>query len=242
MAAALQSAGYGSGVLADLSSLAGAVEFWQAMRPAGLHPVLGCELPLRHVSGSGTVLLLAENDTGYQSLCRLITRCSTTAMPALEDLAGRVDGLLALSSGKDGLLHKLRKSGGPEAAGQFLGRLASVFGTDRTWVELFHQHPGDAVHCDRLATLADAAGLPVVAACEARYATPGEAPLLAAVASIGTLTLLDEPHSDKPAPASGFHLRPAEEFARIFSRWPHAIAETTAIAARCHLDILDAAT
>ena len=73
--------------LTDHGNLFGAYEFYSAARKAGVRPVLGCEVYVapegrRERSGSpyGSrkpyhhLVLLAENQTGWQNLSRLVTR------------------------------------------------------------------------------------------------------------------------------------------------------------------------
>ena len=66
-AAALGLAGL---ALTDHDSLAGAVRFHRAAQDAGLHPVIGAEVTL---ADGHHLTLLAENQTGYTNLCRMIT-------------------------------------------------------------------------------------------------------------------------------------------------------------------------
>src|SRR5437667_12271627 len=56
--------------LTDHDSLAGAVRFWTAAQAAGIPPLVGAEVTL---AGGEHLTLLAENQTGYANLCRLLT-------------------------------------------------------------------------------------------------------------------------------------------------------------------------
>ena len=186
------------------------------------------------------MVLLVENDIGYTNLCRMLTQAATAGPPRLAGLAGKVDGLIAMTGGKDGVLHGLMESGKPAEASRWMVALAGVFGQHATRVQLYQQHPGDAVRATRIAEMAAANGLMVVAASEARYAVPGDAALLQAVTSIGTLTLANEVHPDKPARMDGFHLRTADECDQlVFAGWPDAVAESRRLAARCQLPMYD---
>jgi len=69
--------------LTDHGAMYGAVEFYQKARSAGIKPILGCELyvsqgPMteRPLKGEGNyyhLLVLAENETGYKNLLKLVT-------------------------------------------------------------------------------------------------------------------------------------------------------------------------
>ena len=57
--------------LTDHDGLYGAVAFWRAAQGEGVQPIIGAELTLAHGSH---LTLLAENQTGYANLSRLISR------------------------------------------------------------------------------------------------------------------------------------------------------------------------
>ena len=61
--------GYETVALADINSLAGAVEFFKVAHALGLAPILGAEL----LTDTEQLTLLVENEAGYRSLCRLIS-------------------------------------------------------------------------------------------------------------------------------------------------------------------------
>jgi len=56
--------------LTDVNSLCGATQFYKAGREAGLSPIIGAEL--RH--GSASLVALVAGETGYENLCRIVTR------------------------------------------------------------------------------------------------------------------------------------------------------------------------
>ena len=239
MVAGLVASGYQAGALADWNSIAGAVAFWKEMRRRGLHPVLGCELEMRHGSMPGSIVVLVESNAGYHSLCRILTRQSQSGLPALPDLGGRVEGLVALTSGKDGMLHRLLVAGQGAEAVRWVRAMRRVFGAEATYLQVLNQHPGDAARLATLLAIAEDEGMPPVAAMEARYAAPGDGHLLQALASIGTLTLLDEDAESKPHPASGYHLRLAQEWRDAYAHVPGAVERAVELARKCRLPLFD---
>ncbi|HET6429924.1 MAG TPA: PHP domain-containing protein, partial [Phycisphaerae bacterium] len=64
------SAGYAQLAMTDVNGLYGATVFDRLARRAGLAPILGAELQ----DGAAGVVALVEDDTGYENLCRIITR------------------------------------------------------------------------------------------------------------------------------------------------------------------------
>ena len=57
--------------ITDTNNMFGALEFSQAMMAAGVQPIIGTQMTLSDAAGSGEVVLLAMNETGYTNLCRL---------------------------------------------------------------------------------------------------------------------------------------------------------------------------
>lgn len=240
MVSALAARGYTTAALTDRASIAGAVEFWKDCLATGLRPILGCEITVTHANQEGGLLVWVENDTGYRSLCRLLTRHSSLKAFRPADLAGHLDGLILATGGKEGLLHRLLEAGGQREADRWLRSILDLAGPENFRLQLFHQHPGDTVRISRLAEIADRLGVPALVASEARCANPEDGPLLTALTSIGTLTLRDQPHPDKPDRPEGYALRSPDHLARdIFAPWADALAESIRLADRCHLPLYD---
>src|SRR5690606_26146642 len=63
--------GYRALAITDECSVAGVVRAWEAAREHGMHLVIGAEFRL---SDGPKLVVLARDRTGYNSLCRVITR------------------------------------------------------------------------------------------------------------------------------------------------------------------------
>lgn len=98
--------------LTDHDSLAGAVRFTQAAKRANLHGILGSEITM---ADGCQLTLLAEDQTGYTNLCRLISASrldhlsgdtpwmgKVDAKLSWERLAQHTTGLIALTGGITG--------------------------------------------------------------------------------------------------------------------------------------------
>src|SRR3970282_2517253 len=79
---ALQDKGFAACAITDHGNLFGAVEFYQALKKAGLKPIIGIEAYVAEGSrtqrkydrpgpNASHLILLCENRTGYQNLIRL---------------------------------------------------------------------------------------------------------------------------------------------------------------------------
>ena len=100
--------------MTDRANLFGALEFSSASKDAGVQPIVGCALP---VSGVGerlaqrwarepTVVLLAQNETGWLNLTALSSKAflDSEGEPSVpwREVADRAEGLILLSGGPDG--------------------------------------------------------------------------------------------------------------------------------------------
>lgn len=99
--------GAGAMALTDVETLAGQVRFNHACREVGIRPITGIELRRGHTRRTvgeyrGRVVLLVEDEAGFQKLCRLVSvrRASRDAEPTpdpVDDLPEDLDGLFVLA-------------------------------------------------------------------------------------------------------------------------------------------------
>ncbi len=210
--------------LTDRDGLYGAVGFQQACERAGVKPIFGLELTLAE---GVEVTLLAQTRKGYANLCRLasLRHLGEAAVSVRQvcEHAGDVVGLVG-TNGKWPIANSEWRA----------NELREAF-ANRIYMELAIHRVEDVAEARRRARWADEAGLPVVASCESRCLKRGQGLLLRALASMGTLTLLDQPHADKPE--GHWHLRTPAEMQRLFARRPDALRNTFAIAEQCDVSL-----
>ncbi len=218
-----------------------------------VRPIIGAELTLLHGSH---LTLLAETQAGYANLSRLISigqLAGSKGKPrlAIEDVARHAGGLLCLTGCRQGAVAAAVLDGDAARARRAAGRLADIFGRDRTWVEVQrHWLPDDARLSAGLVAAAQGAGLPVVATNDVHYATPEGHRLRDVLTATRLNCSLDElssrvtgprlpaaaarPAGLAPASASAeFYLKGEAEMAALFADLPQAIRETQVIAERC---------
>jgi DNA-directed DNA polymerase III PolC len=206
--------------LVDRDTVAGAVQFYKKAIAAGIRPVTGSEVTL--ASGYSLVLLV-ESAAGYANLCRLLTA-------RIEESAGVSDE--TLNRYRQGLVCLLGARSEPgEAAMQ---RYREIYGRSLA-LEISPHNEADL----RLSRWMVAAGrrmrIPVVAAADAHYRHAGDRLRYDILASIGTLTLLNQPHPRKLGPGN-YHLHSPEEMRLHFGALPQAIENSRLIAERCRFD------
>ncbi len=203
--------GYDALALADVRGVYGAPRFFQAARRAGLRALVGAEVP---VAGAGSLWLLVEERAGYKNLCRLLTagalgRAKGEALVTWTEVEEHAAGLHCLAGGAEGPL------AGTDAAPN-LARLRAIFGP-RLAVDV-HRHGERAGErlARRLADLAAAHRVPVVATNDVRHAA-------------GRRLLANAER----------HLKPPAEMAALFRDMPDTIRQSRRIAERCAFTLAD---
>ena len=238
--------------LTDHDAMFGAVRFYRAAREAGVHPVIGLELTVG--PGAHHVTLLAENNDGYRSLCRLSTAAmSAPASGGPEPAGGRPaapgrpvplellweagDGLIVLSGCRRGIIPALLRAGRRDDARREAVRFLERFGPERFFIELQdHGLPGQAELNRALAELADELGLGVVATNNVHYAARGDAEAHDALLALGAGARLDDPDRLRFGSAE-YYMKSPGEMQRLFRERPDALENTVRIAQRCRVEL-----
>lgn len=232
--------------ITDHDGFYGIVRFAEAAESfPGLATVFGAELSLGLSApqmGAADpegehLLVLARREGGYHRLAAAITEAQLAGgekgrpVYALERLAEQAGGEWVVPTGcRKGAVRRALADDGPEAAWRELDRLVALFGRENVVVELFdHGHPADQRANDELATLAQRAGLPVLATNAVHYATPGEHRLANALAAVRARRSLDELDGWLPA-SDGLHLRSGAEMLARFARYPGAVEQSVHLA------------
>jgi DNA polymerase III alpha subunit len=241
LAGAAAKAGMEAVGLTDRNSISGCVAFFRACsrQQPQIHPVLGCEID---TDTGHPLVVLAENDEGYRSLCDLLSRSTHDFVPlSLERIGKSCEGLVALTGGTDAQIPTLLRQAKFDAARDAALRLAEIF-PGRCYVELFRHRPADSVLCARLAEVADRAGLPMVACANTRYLRKADHRKYQIAASIRTLTLFHQPAPGKFLEADGsFHFLSPAGYRKWFSAFPGALENSVHIARRCRIPLLERA-
>ena len=145
----LQALGMDSCAITDHGVLYGAIDFYTAMRDAGIKPIIGREAYVcrdrTDKSATGRemshLILLCENNTGYQNLMRLISEGFLTGYyyrPRIDyDLIRQYhEGLICLSACLSGDLPKMLLNGQDESAHAYIREMQDIFGKENFYVEI----------------------------------------------------------------------------------------------------------
>lgn len=238
--------------LTDHGTMFGVIEFYNAATQAGIKPVIGVEayLAARRMTDrdaqldkkSSHLLLLAENEAGYQNLLKIATAAQLEGFyyyPRIdhEFLEKHSQGLICTSGCMSAEIPRLIQQENLEAARRQLDWYFEVFGPDRYFLELQdHAIPGLDEINKVLLQLGKRYGARHVATNDVHYINPEDARLQDILLAIQTGSVLSDPNRMRMSDQS-FYLRSPQEMATIFSEVPDAIANTLSIAERCNLDL-----
>ncbi|MDB5983251.1 MAG: dnaE2, partial [Pseudomonas sp.] len=221
--------GYQALAITDECTLAGIVRAWQASRETGLPMIIGSEM---HIEDGPSLVLLAENLSGYQALCKLITagrRAKKGEYRLLrEDFSGALEGLLALWLPDLSGAHQEQRH---QEQGHWLRGLFP----DRLWLAIeLHRGPDDAQRLAELQAMADALGIPAVACGDVHMHARGRRALQDTMTAIRHHTTVAEAGHRLFANGER-HLRPLPMLSELYPA--PLLAETLRIAQRCTFDL-----
>jgi DNA-directed DNA polymerase III PolC len=237
--------------LTDTNALYGAVAFERACRSVGIQPILGMTLTVAPPAGqmgpatfSGRLVLLAMNQIGFRSLCRLSSHIQgqperealATQGLSWEELEAHRDGLLCLSGGRGGWVEHLLRAGDRQAAGRYADRLADIYGKD-AYLSVELHRPGDRAIVEEIVALGQRRRLAAVAVQPVYCLSPQEVPRLRLLAAIDrNVPLRAVPPSALPAhgdPKVDLHWLRRDEVEARFASFPKELASVEEIVNRC---------
>ncbi|GGB32705.1 DNA-directed DNA polymerase [Sphingomonas metalli] len=244
IAAQAKKQAFPAAALTDRNGLYAAMAFSDAAKKAGVQPVIGTllglcrpDMPEGVVAPLDWIALYAQNTTGYDNLCALVSAAhlerpiEQAPHVSIEVLARHAEGLIALTAGGEGTLARLFAEDQPGRAEAFCDRLQTIFG-DRLYIELCRR--GDATEMqaeEALIDLAYARDLPLVATNPCCFAEQSFGDAHDAMLCIANSTYVET--EDRPKSCPDAWLKPAEALKTLFADVPEAIANTLVVAQRC---------
>lgn len=238
--------------MTDHGVMYGTVEFYKEAKAAGITPVLGCEVYVakqnmhdrqgRADREYSHLVLLAENQKGYQNLVHLVSLGWLEGYyykPRIDydTLAQYAEGLIGLSACLSGDIPRLLMQGDYQGAKQLAQRLSDIFGPEHFYLEL--QEHGIPVQKEvnaQIIRIARETGLPLVATNDVHYINQEDAAVQDVLICIQTGRFLDEENRMK-MDSDQMYLKSGAEMEALFSHVPEALENTQKIAERCHVEL-----
>jgi DNA polymerase III subunit alpha len=245
--------------ITDYGNMFGALSFYYNMKKHGIQPILGYEAFLtledrrqrQAALKAGELpyyklVLLAENLAGYYNLVALSSKAFTEGLhhkPRIDLtlLAQHSKGLIALTSGLEGLIgHRLSHERFDDAF-KCASDLRDIFGKDNFFLEIQdHGLPEEKKIRNGLIDISQKLETPLVATNNAYYLTRDDAKAHEMMLCIGAgKTIYDD--SRPKIKADNYYIRSKTEMWELFGKeLPDALRQTVAIAERCQITLPNA--
>ena len=235
----------------DHGNLFGAIEFYQEANHAGVKPIIGCEAyvaPRSHKEKANSLreaayhfTLLAQDDTGYRNLVKLISTAHLDGFhyrPRIDKelLAQYSTGLIGLSGCLASEVNSAIQSNNIEKAKQAAAEYRDILGADNFFMEL-HDHGIEEQHqCNRvLPQIAKDLGVGLVAANDVHFLERADHDAHDVMLCIGTGKMVQDESRMRYAPE--LYFKSPREMRELFKDFPEAITNTLAIGERCNVSI-----
>ncbi len=241
--------------ITDHGNMFGVVQFHDAVKGAGLKPLIGYEGYFtpgdRHDRGHPGraqelyhLTFIAADQTGYRNLVKLASFSYLEGLyykPRIDwDLLERhADGVVCLSGCLASRSNQLLLQGRTEEAASWLGDMRDLFGPDRFFVEMQdHGLPEQKEVLGPSIELARKMGLPLVATNDCHYLEAEDRSWHDVLLCINTRSTLDDPNRFR-LQSDQLYFKSPEEMAALFREAPDAVSNTLRIAEMCQVELDD---
>lgn len=245
--------GMDSLAITDHGVMYGVIDFYKAAKEAGIKPIIGCEI---YVSPSSRfdkeagvsddryyhLVLLAENDTGYHNLMKIVSKGFTEGFyykPRVdyEVLEQYSEGIIALSACLAGEVARNLAKGNYEDAKKSALRYEGIFGKGNFFLELQdHGIPTQKTVNAGILRLSRELGIELVATNDIHYIFEEDSVPHDILLCIQTQKKVSD--NDRMKYEGGqYYLKTEEEMAALFPYAKEAIENTHKIAMRCNVEI-----
>ncbi len=238
--------------ITDHGTMYGVIDFYKAAKGVGVKPIIGLEAYMaargmkdkdskldRH---SSHLLLLAENEVGYQNLLKIASASQLEGYyyhPRIDHdfLAQHSEGLICTSGCMSAEIPKALLYENPQEAVRRWNWYYDLFGADRFFIELqSHNIPEITDLNKKLLELGAKYNARYIATNDVHYINQEDAKLQDIMLTMQTQTVLSDPERMRMSDDSYF-LRPPAEMQRLFAEVPESMSNTLLIAERCNVNL-----
>jgi len=245
--------GMNSAAITDHGVMYGVIDFYKEAKKEGIKPILGCEVYVAPGSrfdretnpGEGRyyhLVLLAENNTGYANLCKIVSRGFTEGFyyrPRVDEEVLRQyhEGIIAFSACLAGELPRYLARGMYEEGKKIVEKYVDIFGKDNYFLELQDHGIDEQAQVNAmLLRLSKETGVELVVTNDIHYTSREDAIAHDVLLCIQTgRTMKDE--NRMRFEGEEFYVKSEEEMRELFKYAPEAVDNTQKIADRCNVEI-----
>lgn len=246
--------GMDSIAITDHGAMYGVIDFYKAARTEGIKPIIGCEIYVTTGSRFDKdsrkgehryyhLVLLAENNTGYHNLMKIVSRGFTEGFyykPRVdyEVLERYSEGLIALSACLAGEVATYIREDHYEKAKETALRLQDIFGKEHFFLELQDHGISEQTKVNTaLLQMSKETGIELVATNDIHYTYKEDAEAHDILLCIQTGKKVQD--EDRMRYEGGqYYLKSPEEMQRLFPYAAQALENTGKIAQRCNVEIV----
>ncbi len=237
--------------ITDHGVMYGVIDFYKEAKKEGVKPIIGCEVYVaprsRHDKVRGMdsspahLVLLCENNTGYQNLLHLVSRGFTEGFyskPRIDHelIKNHTEGLICLSACLAGEIPRALMAGDYHKAKEIAIFYRDTFGAENYFIEIQdHGIPEQQAILPDLVRLAEDIGVGLVATNDAHYVTKDDSRMQHLLICIQTNHTIHE-EGDLEFPTEEFYLKSRDEMAQVFPNLAQALDNTALIAQRCEVE------
>ncbi len=237
----------------DHGYMGGALEAYMEMNASNVKPIIGVETYVSPTTMADKdnlnedirgyhLILLAEDFTGYQNLCKLATASVLEGFyynPRIDKkiLAAHTKGLIGMSACLKGEIACAIKNGKLKDAKRILSEYLDLFGKGNFYLEMMeHGIPEQTEVNKGLVLLSQEFGIPLVATNDVHYLKKEHAKSHELMLCIQTHTTINDERRMK-LHGDEFYFKTGDEMAAVFPEHPEALRNTLEVAERCNVNI-----
>src|SRR5207237_6685342 len=223
--------------MTDHGNLYGAIEFYQEAHNAGVKPIIGCEAyiapgshkdrPASRRDSAYHITLLAQNETGYRNLVKLVTTAHLDGFhyaPRIDKelLAERSAGLIGLSGCLAGEINSAIQANNIEKAKQSAAEYRDIFGAESFFIELHDHGMEEQRKCNSaLPQIARDLGVGLVAANDVHFLRRSDHQAHDVMLCIGTGKMVQDENRMHYVPE--LYFKSPADMRELFKEFPEAI-------------------
>lgn len=245
--------GMDSLAITDHGVMYGVIDFYKACKAEGIKPIIGCEIYVapnsrfdREPGASEDryyhLVLLAENNTGYQNLMKIVSKGFIEGFyykPRVdyEVLREYHEGIIALSACLAGEVSSHLRRGFYDEAKKSAKNLEDVFGKDNFFLELQDHGLEEQKSVNQgLMRLSEETGIKLVATNDVHYTYEDDAESHDILLCIQTQKKVADENRMRYE-GGQFYIKSPEDMYSLFPYATNAVSNTYDVAKRCNVDI-----
>ncbi|ONI39586.1 DNA polymerase III subunit alpha [Candidatus Epulonipiscium fishelsonii] len=242
--------GMSSIAITDHGVMYGVIDFYRKAKEEGIKPIIGCEVYLakrgrkdktKIDSKSYHLVLLAENNEGYQNLIKLVSLGFIEGFyykPRIdyEILKKYSKGLIVMGACLSGPISRQILEGNYEAAKKTAIEIQEIVGKGNFFLEIqYHKLDQQVIVMEQTIKLSEETGIPIVATNDVHYILEEDKNPHEILLCIQTGKTINNPNR-MVYKGGQYYLKSPEDMYSLFSHVPQALENTIKIADRCNVE------